>query len=199
MGHYRAFPWRSPRYAWHGLIAEVLLQRTRAANVVPVYEQFVSRFPEAADLKTVTDDEIKSMIYPLGLSWRAPLLKQLCDYLGNTNGKFPRTYAELIELPGVGPYVAAATLSFHSGKRGVIIDVNVVRWLCRMVDTPMDGETRRKRWLIELAERVTPARNVGAFNYALLDFTMQICAKTPKCEACPLRDLCAYGRALSSD
>ena len=177
----------------------MLLQRTRAANVVPVYERFIERFPEATDLKTVTDAEIEALIYSLGLGWRAPLLKRLCDYLAETDGKCPRTYAGLIELPAVGPYVAAAVLSFHSGRRGVIIDVNVVRWLCRMVGAPMDGETRRKRWLIELAERLTPARDVGAFNYALLDFTMQICSKTPKCPACPLRDLCAYGRALPSE
>lgn len=176
------------------MIAEVLLQRTRAQNVVPVYEKFVARFPEVEDLKTATLEEIETLIYPLGLRWRAPLLKRLCDQLATTGGEMPRTLEGLLRLPGVGPYVAAAVLSFHLDGRGVIIDANIVRWLCRMVDVPMHGETRRARWLIELADAVTPARDVKTFNYAMLDFTMQICAKVPRCEVCPLSDLCAYGQ-----
>lgn len=194
MENYRDFPWRNPRRIWHALIAEVLLQRTRAKNVVPVYEKFIARFPEAADLKTASLEEIESLIYSLGLKWRAPLLKQLCDRLAATNGKIPNTVEALLQLPAVGPYVSAAMMSFHCGRRGLIIDVNVVRWLCRMVDRPMDGETRRDLWLIELADSVTPRREVKQFNYALLDFSMEICAKVPKCEQCPLLDLCAYGQ-----
>lgn len=206
--NYKPFPWRKPARLWHALIAEVLLQRTRARNVVPVYEKFIARFPEADDLKTATVEEIETLIYPLGLRWRAPLLKQLCDHLAATNGKVPGTYGELLELPAVGPYVAAAMLSFHCGKRGVLIDANVVRWLCRLVDRPMDGETRRKKWLIELAQTVTPRQQVHEFNYAVLDFTMEICTVRPKCEQCPVGPkLCAHGshvlarndgRALSS-
>jgi adenine-specific DNA glycosylase len=64
----------------------------------------------------------------------------------------------------------------------------------------MNGETRRDKWLIHLAEQVTPARNVGEFNYALLDFTMEICSKHPKCAQCPVGPrLCAYGsRVMAS-
>lgn len=194
MENYRNFEWRTPRHIWHALIGEVFLQRTRAQNVVPVYLTFIARFPEAEDLKTATLEEIEELIYPLGLKWRAPLLFRLCEELARTGGRVPTDAAALMALPGVGPYVAAAMLSFHTGKRGVIIDANVVRWLCRMVYRPMNGETRRDRWLIDLAESVTPARDVGSFNYALLDFTMEICTKTPKCERCPLLDLCAYGQ-----
>lgn len=197
MEHPRSFAWRTPRHKWHALIAEVLLQRTRAQNVVPVYEKFLARFPEAVDLQTATLEEIESLIYPLGLKWRAPLLKRLCDHLAESGGQLPTTYEGFLALPAVGPYVAAAMTSFHMGRRAVIIDVNIVRWLCRMVDRPMDGETRRDRWLIALTESVTPARDVGPFNYALLDFTMTVCVKAPKCEICPLLPLCACGRKRS--
>jgi A/G-specific adenine glycosylase len=197
--NYKPFPWRKPTRLWHALIAEVLLQRTRARNVVPVYEKFIARFPEAEDLKTATLEEIETLIYPLGLRWRAPLLKQLCDYLNATNGQVPCTYEKLLGLTAVGPYVAAAILSFHCGKRGVLIDANVVRWLCRLVDRPMDGETRRKKWLIELAQAVTPRQQVHEFNYAVLDFTMEICAKVPKCTQCPVGPkLCLHGRKVLS-
>lgn len=197
--NYRPFPWREPKRLWHALIAEVLLQRTRARNVVPVYEAFIARFPEAQDLKSATLEEIETLIYPLGLHWRAPLLKQLCDYLANTDGKVPTTREELLQLPAVGPYVAAAMLSFHCGRRGVLIDANIVRWLCRLVGRSMDEETRRKRWLIELADAITPRRKVHEFNYAALDFTMEICAKVPKCEQCPIGSkLCLHGRKVLS-
>jgi len=86
-------------------------------------------------------------------------------------------------------------LSFHGGKNAVIIDANVVRWICRLVDRQCDAETRRKKWLIELAKKLTPDRRVKDYNYAVLDFTMEICVKKPLCEVCPLgAKLCAYGR-----
>lgn len=198
--NYKEFPWRAPRHQWHALIAEVLLQRTRARNVVPVYQAFVARFPDAEALKTATLEEIETLIYPLGLRWRAPLLKQLCDHLAASNGDVPATMDELLQLPAVGPYVASAMVSLHLGKRAVLIDANVVRWLCRLVDRPMDGETRRKTWLIELAQSVTPPRKAREFNYALLDFTMEICAKKPQCARCPIGPkLCLHGRKVLAE
>ena len=195
--NYRPFPWRDPPQLWHALIAEVLLQRTRAGSVVPVYEKFIARFPDACALETATLAEIESLIYPLGLRWRAPLLKQLCDHLAENDGRVPDTREELLQLPAVGQYVAAAMLSLHQGSHAVLIDANVVRWLCRLADRPMDGETRRKTWLIEMAETVTPPRKTREFNYALLDFTMTICGKTPRCMDCPLGPkLCLHGRKV---
>ena len=195
--NYQPFPWRQPAQLWHALIAEILLQRTRARNVVPVYEEFIARFPDAEKLKTITLDEIETLIYPLGLRWRAPLLKQLCDELARSGGQVPATEAQLLQLPGVGAYVCAAMLSLHGGRRAVLIDANVVRWLCRLVGRPMDGETRRKLWLIKLAQDVTPQRKVGEFNYAVLDFTMQICTKNPHCTRCPIGPkLCLHGREV---
>ena len=195
--NYRPFPWREPPQLWHALIAEVLLQRTRAANVVPVYEKFIARFPDARALETATLEEITTLIYPLGLRWRAPLLKQLCDYLAVNDGRVPATREELLQLPAVGQYVAAAMLSLHMGQRAILIDANIVRWLCRLRDEPMDGETRRKTWLLEMAEEVTPPRKPRAFNYALLDFTMTICGKTPHCADCPIGPkLCQHGRKI---
>ena len=195
--NYQEFPWREPRHRWHALVAEVLLQRTRARNVVPVYRAFIARFPDAESLQSATLEEIESLIYPLGLRWRAPLLKRLCDHLATGNGQVPDAMEELLQLPAVGPYVAAAMVSLHGGRRAVLIDANVVRWLCRLVDRPMDGETRRRAWLIDLAEAVTPPRKAREFNYALLDFTMQICAKTPQCARCPIGPkLCLHGQKV---
>lgn len=191
----RHFPWRKVTKLWHGLAAEVLLQRTKAANTISVYEQFISNFPEPKDLASASVQTIENLIYPLGLRWRAPLLKQLGEELDRLGGEPPHSLDQLIKLPGVGPYAAAAWLSFHGGGRGVIIDANVVRWICRLIDRKCDAETRRKKWLIQLADKLTPRKNSGEYNYAVLDFTMEICAARPKCVICPLgAELCAYGR-----
>lgn len=193
--NHKHYPWRKAKKRWYGLIAEVLLQRTRAAAAVSVYEQFINRFPEPVDLASASLHEIETIIYPLGLRWRAPLLKQLGSELDKLGGEPPSSIEQLLKLPGVGPYAAAAWLSFHGGGRGVIIDANVVRWICRLFDRTCDAETRRKKWLIQLADKLTPELGSGEYNYAVLDFTMEICTNRPKCEICPIGpQFCAYGR-----
>jgi A/G-specific adenine glycosylase len=86
--NYKEFPWRRPDQLWHALIAEILLQRTRAKNVIPVYENFITRFPTVDSLKGITLEAIEQIIYPLGLRWRAPLIKELCDSAQTTRGRF---------------------------------------------------------------------------------------------------------------
>lgn len=194
--HYKNYPWRTPDQVWHSLIAEILLQRTRANNVIPVYRNFVERFPTPESLAEASEDEIRSIVYPLGLHWRVPLLKQLGAQLVQLHGEVPKNLADLLELSGVGTYVAAAWLGFHGSERGVIVDANIVRWICRLCNQQMDGETRRKKWLINLAERITPEGDSKAYNYAVLDFSMEICTIVPKCEQCPLGpDYCLYRRS----
>lgn len=180
-------------------MAEVLLQRTRAKNAVPVYLNFIARFPEPPDLEAADLAEIEQIIYPLGLRWRAPLIKKLGESLAARDGQIPGNLEELMSLPAVGSYAAAAWLSFHGRKRAVIIDANVVRLICRLVNRPMDGETRRKKWLIELADLLTPARNWKQYNYAILDFTMQVCTKVPRCPVCPLLPYCRFGQEHMDD
>lgn len=193
--NYRAFPWRSPANPYFGLVAEVMLQRTRAQNVVPVYERFVARFPTPHDLAEADVEELEALWRPLGLLWRVPLVHALGARLAE-NGRIPDTLDGLLALPGVGPYAAAAYHSFHGGGRGVLIDSNVVRWLARLTGRTFDAETRRKRWVRDLADRITPPRGFRVFNFALLDFTMTVCVPgRPRCGACPLGpQLCTYGR-----
>jgi A/G-specific adenine glycosylase len=157
----------------------------------------LQRFPTPDHLAAATVEEVEQVIYPLGLRWRAPLLQNLGVKLAELNGVIPADLDAIMALPGVGQYAAAAWLSFLGGGHSVLIDANIVRWIGRLVDQPVDGETRRKKWLIELATRLTPETDVRAYNYAVLDFTMAICAKQPLCDRCPIMaaGLCAYGRS----
>ena len=167
--------------------------------MVSVYEQFVFAFSTPSKLGRAPLSRIETILYPLGLRWRAPLIKKLGRELEDRGGVPPGSMRELVTLPGVGPYAAAAYLSFHTKSRAVIVDANVVRFLCRLVGFEYDGETRRKPWLLDFADRMTPRQNAKQYNYAVLDFTMQICTNRPKCEQCPIGPVyCVKGEMILS-
>lgn len=193
--HFEAYPWRAAGIArWQALVAEFLLLRTRAKQVGPVFESIRQTFPDAAAFGTADDASLRSLIAPLGLRWREPLFVALAREIGVCDGDLPRTAKELRALPGVGEYVAAATAALHSGERAVIVDSNVVRMLCRLLGVPYNGETRRKRWLRVLADRLTPEVGFKEYGYAALDLSMTVCRpRDPLCEDCPLLSLCATG------
>jgi len=116
------YPWRTPHYKWHGLLAEILLQRTRAGNVVPIYNQFIERFSSPLELAKTDIVEIEMLLYPLGLKWRAKWIKKLGWALAE-NG-LPSSLESLLLLPGIGQYSANAFLAFHSNHRALLIDSN---------------------------------------------------------------------------
>ena len=91
------YPWRSGNQGWHGLLAELLLQRTRAASVVPVYNAFVQRYPSPTDLAAAPVEDVAELMYPLGLRWRAPLVRELGRALAGY-GDIPDDYDRLREL-----------------------------------------------------------------------------------------------------
>jgi A/G-specific adenine glycosylase len=195
--NYQNFPWRNTRIKWHGLVAEIFLQRTRAKNVLPVYKEFINKYKTYKTFSKASIKDLSDLIYPLGLKWRAPLLKKLSKFLFFSKGRLPREKSELIKLPAVGQYAASAWLCFHGGIRTTIIDTNVVRWICRLLNISFDGETRRQKWLINVAESLTPAVNWREYNYAVLDFTMLICTKKPCCTICPIYRFCLYENKIN--
>lgn len=195
--HSPSYPWRSLGLpVWQGLIAEFLLLRTRASQAARVFERIQRQYPEARALAHATEDHLKGMLESLGLRWRGPLFVQLVRAIAVRDGNIPTVVDELKKLPGVGDYVAAATAALHGGSRAAIVDANIVRLLCRLVGENYDGETRRKRWLLELADRLTPESNYRAYGYAALDLSMTVCqSRRPLCGICPLVSLCVTGGA----
>lgn len=186
------YPWRDATAPWLALLAEVLLQRTRADAVRPVFERIAREFPEPADLVRLGAEGIRELIKPLGLPWRAEFLQRLAA-LVQERGNIPECFDDLVRLPGVGPYAAGAFLVLHRNRHAPLIDANIVRWLCRFVGHPYDGETRRMSWVRKTIERLIPRRNCSEFGYALLDFTREVCRPTkPACEQCVLRKRCAF-------
>ncbi len=186
------FPWRKRISRFHALTVEILLQRTRAEQVIPVFREFRRAFPDASTLAVSRITSVRRVIRPLGLIWRAEFIKALGKHIVQSSGRIPDDYETLLTLPGIGPYAATAYLSLHRGIRHPIVDNNVVRLYCRLLGCKYDGETRRKKWVSELSEFMTPRKSFQEFNYALLDFTRAVCKPTPDCNACPLRDICRY-------
>ena len=194
--NFQDYPWRHESNHWLALIAEIMLSRTRAASVLPVWLEFRKRYPTPGDLIVDDDSNLDELLVPLGLRWRVDLIRKLAGEL--SDAPVPFRISELEKLPAVGPYVAAAHSSFHRNRRGVIVDSNVVRWICRLTGVEPGPDTRRDRWMVEMADELTPKTVFRDYNYAVLDLSMTICVTRPKCNACPVLKFCDYGSRTSS-
>lgn len=193
--NFRNYPWRYESDPWLALLAEFLLQRTRASQVEAVYAEVRERFPTPQDLVEAGAHGISEITRRLGLHWRGALLLEVARTVAESGGTPPETRSDLLMLGGIGTYTAAAWLSLHRGKREPIIDSNVTRWLSRMTGLPYNRDPRHLSWVKELAERLTPRRAFRDYNYAVLDFSMSICApRIPHCDRCPLSKNCRYAR-----
>lgn len=192
--HRLSFEWRTENDPWLTLVAEFLLQRTRASQVEIVFREFRILYPTAASLVEAGPAAARSVTAHLGIHWRGPLLYEIACDIARNEGRPPESLESLRQLIGIGPYTAAAWLSLHRGKRAVLIDSNVSRWLGRLTGRAYERDPRHVKWINELADQLTPRRVHTDYNYAVLDFTMTICVpRDPRCDECPIRKHCVHG------
>ncbi len=184
---YTSFEWRNTKNKFHALTAEILLQRTNADQVLPVYIDFIKKYNASQQFI----DSPKNIFLTLGLNWRYERFLKLCEQL-NTLKEIPDSKIELLKLPCVGEYVASAFLSLHLNKREYIIDSNIVRLYGRFFGFNTDGETIRKKWFADLSDSLTPLRKFRDYNYGLLDVTRLICNRNPLCYKCVLNKKCKF-------
>jgi len=192
--NFRDFPWRRTCDPYAILVAELLLQKTTAATVAPIYQEFVDRYPTLSDLAAAPAAEVASLLQPLGLFFRAQKLRELVlVILEHYQGNVPRTEAQLLELPGVGKYIARSVCANAFGQPKAVLDTNVARILQRFFGIDGGKVKSRSPELWEAAERVAPKQQVGPWNLGLLDFGAAVCtAKNPRCGECPLQQQCEY-------
>jgi A/G-specific adenine glycosylase len=184
-------PWRRTRDPWAVLLAELMLQRTRADLVVPVYEETLRQFETPAALAQASGTQVEQLFRPLGLHHRA-LRIQAAAAAVQTG--VPRTPRQLLQIPGVGPYAASATLCFAFRRRVAIIDPNIIRVLDRLFSVRSDhARPRTDPTLWAAADALLPAHGAPDWNSALLDLGTTICTKEPHCAICPLQTLCPTG------
>ncbi|MEM7780564.1 MAG: A/G-specific adenine glycosylase [Pseudomonadota bacterium] len=201
--HARDLPWRvppgqalpeDPAWPYRVWLSEVMLQQTTVAAVKPYWEKFTSIWPTVFDLAAAEDDAVMAAWAGLGYYSRARNLVK-CAKVVAQRGGFPETEAELRELPGLGPYTAAAIASIAFGQRAVVVDANVERVVARLfaIETPLPAARKAIR---EKAEIITPEERSGDFAQAMMDLGSQICAtKAPRCLLCPLSEDCRGRKA----
>ena len=207
----RPMPWRkkpTPYYCW---ISEIMMQQTTYAAVLPYYERFLKKFPTVEKLAAAKEDEVLKAWEGLGYYARARnLLKAARQIVDARTGKrspdrlskngsadhipWPRTSAEWAQIPGVGPYTAAALSSVLSGERIPVVDGNVARVFSRVWKLTDDFSKLSAR--AKLAERLQPeidrCRVPGDFNQAMMELGALVCTpKSPDCARCPLAKICA--------
>lgn len=191
----REFRWRRKSDPYKILISELMLQRTQARQVEPVYLEFVARFPDPSALAAASVDDIGSVLYPLGLAHRGIRIKRMAEQLRDRhNGVVPDNIEALLGLSGVGPYIASAVLSFGFDRDMAVVDANVARVIMRFCSfSPKTVRPHTDRDLWSFCQKMLPAGSGPDFNRALLDFAAAICtARNPQHERCPVKDHCEY-------
>jgi A/G-specific adenine glycosylase len=184
--HARDLPWRATRNPYWILVSEVMLQQTRVAAVVPYYQRFIERFPDAAALASVPEQEVLRHWSGLGYYSRARNLHRAAKLITKL-GFFPNEYEAILELPGVGKYTAAAVASIAFGRPHAVLDGNVKRVLSRLACSA-EG-------LAEVAERLLDRADPGRHNQALMELGAMVCLpREPKCGECPVTRLCEAWR-----
>lgn len=199
--HGRSYPWRDTRDADRVLIAEVLLHRTRADQVAPLYLALVERYPTILALAAAPPNDVRALLWPLGLRWRVDLLIEMAQTLVRENGgRVPDDSHALQALPGVGPYISAAVLCFGHGHAVPILDTNTVRILSRVFSIPLTDGSRRSRQYQRIMTLLVDPHHPREFNFGLLDLGALVCTpKHPACIACPVQPICEYGRTARHD
>jgi len=190
----RNFPWREERDPYRIMVAEILLQRTRAEQVKKIYRSFLARFPTPESLAGAREEEIEDFFSRLGLMWRAKKMKALGEAIvSRFGGLVPESREELLTLPGVGEYVASAVQVFAFGRDMAVVDANVCRVLGRIFGVRPKGEARRDRRFAEIARSLLPPGGAREFNWAVIDFASSVCVPgKPKCHECPISFFCKY-------
>ena len=189
----RDLPWRLNSDPYRIWVSEIMLQQTRVETVIPYYNQFMERFPDAASLAEASEAEVLSFWQGLGYYSRVRNLQAgVREVVERFGGKVPADLQSIRALPGIGEYTAGAILSMAYGKAEPAIDGNVLRVMSRflMIEEPVDqGKTKQ-----EMAKTVCeflPADRPGDFNQALMELGALICIpKSPRCDNCPWQSGC---------
>lgn len=196
----RKFPWRKRNCSRYQLIiAEVLLQRTKAETIATFFPFFIKQYPSWKSLSSVNKTRLKKDLKPIGL-WkrRSDTLKRLSTVMAKRGGRFPRTRVEIEELPGVGQYIANAILMFCQDEPQPLLDVNMARVLERFFGPRKLADIRYDPYLQKLAREVLPKKRYKEFNWAILDFASIICrVHRPFCNKCCLESKCRSSRCES--
>lgn len=192
--HGRDLPWRRTREPYAVLVAELMLQQTQVATVLPYYERWMARFPDFTALAAASESEVLSLWQGLGYYSRARNLHRTAqEVVAHFRGALPADPALLATLPGVGRYTAGAVAAFAFDLPVPTVDGNIARVLARLVDLrlPIDAEPG-KSIVWKIAAELQPKGGGRLHTSALMELGALLCtARRPQCGVCPVRGHCA--------
>jgi A/G-specific adenine glycosylase len=194
----RDLPWRRTNDPYRIWLSEIMLQQTRVAAAIPYYQRFLERFPDIQTLAAAPQEEVLRLWSGLGYYSRARNLQKAAQQIvAKHGGQFPARAEEVLALPGIGNYTAAAVLSIAFGEKYAVLDGNVARVLARL--GAVRGDLRAsQRWqtLQENADKFLDSKSPGDWNQAMMELGATLCTpKSPQCLLCPVSQFCE-GRKL---
>jgi A/G-specific adenine glycosylase len=189
----RDLPWRKTD-SWGILVSEFMLQQTPVNRVLPVYNQWMERWPTAAHLAKATPAEVITAWGRLGYPRRALRLHECAKVITKElKGKIPTTEVELRKLPGVGEYTAAAMVAFAFSGRSLVLDINIRRLFTRLFDgaeSPTTSATKEEKVRYE---ELIPKKDSHIWAAATMELGALVCtSQSPKCAICPVADKCLW-------
>ncbi len=194
----RDLPWRRTYDPYHVWISEIMLQQTQMDRGVVYFKRWITRFPTPRDLARADLQEVLKYWEGLGYYARARNLHKAAQLIVEKfYGCVPCNYEQLLSLPGIGPYTAAAIASIAGNENVAVIDANVTRVYARLIDlaAPIRASQTVKR-IAEIARILLPQGRARLYNQALMDLGGLVCLpKNPRCPICPIAAFC---RALQA-
>lgn len=189
----RKLPWRETSDPYKVWLSEIILQQTRVNQGLPYYERFVSRYPDVKALAAASEQDVLMLWQGLGYYTRARNL-HLCarTVVTKHGGQFPSSYKELLELPGIGEYTAAAIASIVYKEKVAVVDGNVFRVLSRLfgIETAINSP-EGKNVFVTLANQLIGEERPDLHNQAVMEFGALWCTpKNPRCESCTFQKSC---------
>jgi len=185
-------PWQGAD-AYGVWLSEVMLQQTQVATVIPYYRRFIASFPTIAALAAASEDQVLQHWSGLGYYARGRNLHATArQIMEKYQGRFPRRYEQILDLPGIGRSTAAAICALVWHERHAILDGNVRRLLARYCGiSGWHGDNKVERRLWQEAEALLPLTDVATYTQALMDMGATICTrKQPKCSECAVHSGC---------
>lgn len=189
----RQLPWRLDPSPYHTLVSEFMAQQTQINTLIPYYNRWIHQFPTVQDVANASEDCILKAWEGLGYYSRARNLHKTCQIIStNLNGHIPDTHDALIQLPGIGTYIAAAIASIAFGKPVPVVDGNVLRVMTRFFGLSDDITKQKTKALIQ--KKLVPhikSVHPSSFNQGLMELGAMICTPTnPRCMDCPIQTMC---------
>lgn len=189
----RNLPWREttdPYYIW---ISEIILQQTRVSQGLPYYQKFVRVFPTVEALANANEQEVLSLWQGLGYYSRARNMHKCAKIITSEyESQFPSSFNQLLKLPGIGPYTAAAITSLAFNNPSPVVDGNVYRVLARVFGIENNiADTKSFKLFFEHSEELIDKKKPGTYNQAVMELGATVCSpQSPTCHVCPVEETC---------